>query len=411
LRFLTLSAAKGSAVSCAASLQSHSMQIHARNPLAELVHESQQRPRDQQILTICFADYVTESTFSLSEELTARRQQDGSYQVMTDYDGICTLINPQTYAYKHSDIISIRYEIGTFNMCPLGLSVDNTISQQPIDKVEMITANGISLECRIAGRPGKPLLVMLHGFPDTFHCFDPQIEELKEEHFIVAPNLRGYGASTKPNVGYDIRTLTDDVAGVIRNFGGRAQLIGHDWGGSIAWATAHFHPTMVSRLVVINAPHPANFSSHVFKSLQLFLSWYIFLFQVPYAPEKLLRLNNGMLIGALIRLWSSKKLPDATIELMKKEMLKPQVLESALQYYRTALRSLRNPPSFEDKVRVPVHIIWGRNDHCLRESILGGVGEYASVLHYKYLRDVGHWVTREAAAEISKELKEYLSRS
>lgn len=384
------------------------MQIQGLSPLAQLVQESRESPQTLQFLTVVFKNAV-DRNIDLAPGVTARRTWDGTYTVLTDYRGLCLLLNPITLQVKHPNIVSIGSEAHNLEpLCPLGTPLPR-VERRPVDRIETVHVNGVDLECRIAGFRDKPLVILLHGFPDTHHCFDAQIEELMEDFYLVAPNLRGYGGSTKPISGYDLQNLAKDISKLISHFGRRAQLVGHDWGGSIAWAVAHLHPDKVTNLIVMNAPHPATFRKHVFSSLQLFSSWYIFMFQIPYASESLLAVGGGLGIGALIRLWAHKPLRPEVVEAMKREMLKPDVLAAALQYYRTALRTSPPPSLFEGKLEIPVHILWGERDHCLRASVLQGVADFARNLDYKFLPGVGHWVTREAPDDVTRQLKEWLN--
>src|SRR5450432_3257830 len=123
---------------------------------------------------------------------------------------------------------------------------------------ELIT-NGIRMHYVREGR--GPLVVLLHGFPEFWYSWRKQIPFLAELGFeVVAPDLRGYNESDKPRTGYDVQTLLRDIVGLIRGLGReKAIIVGHDWGGALAWAFALEYPQMTDRLIVLNAPHPTAF--------------------------------------------------------------------------------------------------------------------------------------------------------
>ncbi len=121
-----------------------------------------------------------------------------------------------------------------------------------------VTANGARFHLAECGPADGPLVLLLHGFPEFWWSWRHQLVALGEAGYrAVAPDLRGYGASDKPPRGYDAYTLSSDVAGMVRALGAReAHLVGHDWGGALAWSVATLHPGVVSRLSVLGMPHP-----------------------------------------------------------------------------------------------------------------------------------------------------------
>ena len=136
-----------------------------------------------------------------------------------------------------------------------------------------------------------PLVVLLHGFPEFWYGWRHQIEPLADAGFrVVAPDMRGYNLSSKPRgvASYDIGLLAQDVEQLIEERGEqKAHVAGHDWGGAVAWAAAGFHPEVVERLAILNAPHPRVFIEHLKSPRQLARSWYMGFFQLPWLPEQL----------------------------------------------------------------------------------------------------------------------------
>ena len=132
---------------------------------------------------------------------------------------------------------------------------------------------------------GGPLVLLLHGFPEFWYSWRRQLPALAQRFRVVAPDLRGYNLSDKPASGYDQATLASDIPALIHALGAdRAHVVGHDWGGVVAWGAAIHHPQVVDRLVILNAPHPAAYWRELRQNpRQLLRSWYIGLFQIPRA--------------------------------------------------------------------------------------------------------------------------------
>src|SRR5947209_15673753 len=134
-----------------------------------------------------------------------------------------------------------------------------------------------------------PLFVLLHGFPEFWFGWRLQIAPLVAAGFrVVAPDTRGYNLSSKPErfESYGVDLLAEDIHGLIEERGAKsALLVGHDWGGTIAWTTAMNHPEVVDRLAILNAAHPRRLSEGLRHPSQLRKSWYFFFFAVPGLPE------------------------------------------------------------------------------------------------------------------------------
>jgi epoxide hydrolase 4 len=141
-----------------------------------------------------------------------------------------------------------------------------------------------------------PLLVLLHGFPEFWFSWRLQIAPLAAAGFrVVAPDLRGYNLSSRPDgvEAYGADKLAGDVRGLIRELGAdSALLVGHDWGGTVAWATAMNHPEVVNRLAILNAAHPRRLNQGLRNPNQLLKLWYFFFFQLPALPERIVRAGH-----------------------------------------------------------------------------------------------------------------------
>ena len=185
-----------------------------------------------------------------------------------------------------------------------------------------VSANGIRLHVAEAG--DGPLVVLLHGFPQFWWMWRHQLTGLADAGYrAVAPDLRGYGASDKPPRGYDSVTLAADIAGLIRALGEReAVVVGHDWGGHLAWTLAAQHPRLVRKLVVLSIPHPLRWQAALARDPeQRAASRYIARFQLPWHPERWLVANDAENVARIIESWAGPAYPVETLDRWREAML------------------------------------------------------------------------------------------
>ncbi|MFR9804877.1 alpha/beta fold hydrolase [Pseudonocardia sp. RS010] len=244
-----------------------------------------------------------------------------------------------------------------------------------------VSANGIRLHTVEAG--DGPLVVLLHGFPEFWWSWRHQLVALSAGGFrAMAVDLRGYGDSDKPPRGYDLWTLAGDVAGLIRASGEpKAHVVGHDWGGLIAWTLTALHPRLVRTLTVVDAPHPLAIRSSTVRDPRGQLratAGYALGFQLPRHPERSLRADDGARVERIMRAWSG---PDwvrtadfAEAARRNREAMQiSTVAHCCLEYYRWALRSQfraegrRFAAAVARPAEVPVLQIHGADDRCLLE--------------------------------------------
>jgi pimeloyl-ACP methyl ester carboxylesterase len=281
--------------------------------------------------------------------------------------------------------------------------------------------NGVVLHYVEAGEPGDPLVVLLHGFPEFWYAWRHQIEALAAEFHVVAPDLRGYNRSEKPPgvESYRVDRLVGDLADLIDHFGTeRANLVGHDWGGVIAWEFGHRYPERVERLVVLNAPHPEALERELRSPAQLARSWYALAFQLPRVPEFLLGSIDGWL-GAMLR--NGPTNPEAfdkdDIERYEQAIARPGALTAALNYYRAFGRSqLRRwfgrSGEHEGRNRMidaPTLVIWGEQDRALGIGLTQGLDRWAPDIHVERLPEASHWVQNDAPERVNELLAEFLA--
>jgi len=268
--------------------------------------------------------------------------------------------------------------------------------------------NGIRLHFVEAG--DGPLVVLLHGFPEFWYSWRYQIPALAERFHVVAPDMRGYNTSEKPPAGYDIETLTDDVRALIAAQGEeRAVVVGHDWGGVIAWAFAARFPDMTAKLVILNAPHPGRMQRSLSSNPRQWLrSSYVLFFQIPWLPEVLLGRNRCATLARAMRRSArdSAAFSDEDLERYRTAMSQPGALHAALAYYRVVFRTRRQSQQYRD-VPAQTLVLWGVHDTALGRELAEGLEEWVPNVTVRYL-DCGHWTQQERPDEVNAALQSFL---
>lgn len=268
-------------------------------------------------------------------------------------------------------------------------------------KHDQAIVNGIRLHWVEQGE--GPLVILLHGFPEFWYSWRHQLPVLAERFRVVAPDMRGYNLSEKPKSGYDLRTLTDDVLALIHHFvQERAFVVGHDWGGMVAWVFAIRFPEATRKLAVLNAPHPGRFQEAVRRPRQLLRSSYVFFFQTPILSELILGARRSWLLANGMRRSAKLKeaFSDEDIERYREAISRPGALTGGLRYYRSA--RLGELPA-DLSVRVPTLLLWGEHDVALGVELTEGLERWVADLTVRRL-DCGHWTQQELPEEVNREL-------
>jgi pimeloyl-ACP methyl ester carboxylesterase len=255
---------------------------------------------------------------------------------------------------------------------------------------------------------------MLHGFPEFWYSWRHQIPEFAKDYKVVALDLRGYNDSDKPpqKSAYQMSEFIKDVEEVIKGLGYEScVLVGHDWGGAIAWHFAYAYPEMVERLIVLNIPHPAKFAEGLNTIEQLFKSWYIFFFQLPALPEWLLQLNDYEAIASGLRNSAVEKsaFTDADLEAYKDAFAKRGAVTSAINYYRNIFGKIFEKKNWE-KLQVPTLTIWGENDIALGKELTYHTEDYVEDFQIWYIPNCGHWVQQEKPDLVNQYMRQFLAR-
>ena len=285
---------------------------------------------------------------------------------------------------------------------------------QPIT-TRRIEANGLTFEVDECGG-GDNIAICLHGFPESRFSWRHQLPALAELGWrAIAPDTRGYGNSSRPlgKANYKIAALMDDVAGLFEAVGAKRRLlIGHDWGGIIAWAYAMERRTPLDGLVVMNAPHLAVFADLMRRSWrQKMKSWYMGFFQVPGLPEALMLANHGKLITTSFtrEAVDKSRFPPEVTEVYRKNALIPGAITAMVNYYRANVLDMARFSATEQMpIDVPTLLIWGEADGFMGVEATQGYEPYVKDFTLRRLPGVSHWVQQEAPERVNEILSGWL---
>lgn len=261
-----------------------------------------------------------------------------------------------------------------------------------------------------------PLVLLLHGFPEFWWSWHHQMTALAAAGYrVAAVDLRGYGGSDKPPRGYDLVTLAGDAAGLVKALGeANAVIVGHDWGGLLAWTMAVYHPKIVQRLVAVSAPHPLRLR----QSPRTAWMSQTALFQIPLWPEKRIVRDDAAFAAGLLHQWSAEGWPDAQTERHVRDAIQlPGAAHCALEYHRWFIRSTPRPDGIRyghrmaAPVQAPTLHLHGALDPAMPPYSAQGSGRYVEAPYtWTLIEAAGHFPHEERPNTFNDELLSWLSR-
>jgi pimeloyl-ACP methyl ester carboxylesterase len=283
--------------------------------------------------------------------------------------------------------------------------------------------NGIRLHYVSSGQ-GK-LIIFLHGFPEFWLAWENQLKEFGRDHLAVAPDMRGYNLSDKPPgvENYHVKDLIADLRDLAQYLGyEKFIMVGHDWGGGVAWSTAIRYPELLEKLIIINSPHPAIFARELLSNPdQQKASQYMLLLRSTKAERVLSEDNFARLSDILTYFGSKWELSDQHRLEYIKAWSQPDALTGSLNYYRA---SPLYPPTSEDEevqisnimnlpedmmtVKVPTLVLWGEEDRALLTGNLDGLEDYVDDLTVRRIPDGTHWVAHEQPEIINNFIRDFI---
>lgn len=270
---------------------------------------------------------------------------------------------------------------------------------------------GLRMHAVVAGPGDGPLLILLHGFPESWYSWRKQIGPLAEAGYrVIAPDQRGYNLSDK-SPPYDLKTLVNDIVHLIQACGHeKAGVIGHDWGAAVGWGLAGGYPEWVRKLAILNVPHPIAMEHALRRGnlSQLLKSWYILYFQIPALSERSLKAFN---FAAMRRMMNLSSRPGTfTAEDFKhyrSAWMQPGAIPAMLGWYRALLlrdgRSLRWARHLQ-RIPAPTLIIWGERDIALSVELAGQSVPFLAEGRLIRFPEATHWVHQEYPEEINRYL-------
>ncbi len=281
--------------------------------------------------------------------------------------------------------------------------------------------NGIKIHYAYAG--SGPLIMFLHGFPEYSGMWKKQLVEFGRDHLAVAPDMRGYNLSSRPQEveQYKMRLLIEDIRQLAESLGHKKfTLVAHDWGGGVAWPFAAYFPQYLDGLIIINAPHPVTFQRELrLNPDQRKASSYILFFRDPKA-EKVLSDNHfaWLLKGAFKDIIEKGVLKEEDIKGYIEAWSQPGALTGGLNYYRAADMSVLEKPietpggqaesQAFPKIKVPTLVIWGEKDEALLTGVINGLDQYVEWLTVKRIPDASHWVVHEKPDLVNSLIREFI---
>ncbi len=279
------------------------------------------------------------------------------------------------------------------------------------------------IELHVAEAGSGPLMLFLHGFPEFWYEWRAQLEAFGRDHRAVAPDQRGFNLSSRPAAvaAYRAKHLVADVVNLLDALGERnCILVAHDWGGAIAWNVAAAFPERVSRLVILNAPHPVLFARELRESpAQQEASAYMNFFRSPRAEALLSENDFARLQSMTADVWGANG-GDASApvrERYRQAWSQPGALTGSLNWYRAAplhpaLPGEAPPPQLDPvafRVSVPTLVIWGERDEALLTGNLTGLEDLVEDLRVERIADASHWILHERSAQVNDLIRDFIS--
>jgi pimeloyl-ACP methyl ester carboxylesterase len=294
-----------------------------------------------------------------------------------------------------------------------GVAIEGDGNVVPGVSHRRIDVGEVTLHVALAGEGDGPLVVLLHGFPEFWWSWRNQIPALVAAGFRVAvPDLRGYNLSDQPLAiaDYDLTHLTADVDGLIRALGEEsAHVVGHDWGGVVAWEFAMHYPQRVKRLAILNVPHPVVMMRGLRSPAQLRRSWYIFFFQLPHVPERMIQKNDYAFMRKSLAAGRLVRPAPAEIDPYVAAARRADSLRGGINYYRAMTRGLRSrlrtrPPRIDAETLV----VWGERDKFLGRNLATPPKKLVPNARVEFLPEGSHWVQVDAAGRVNALLVPFL---
>ena len=292
------------------------------------------------------------------------------------------------------------------------------------EKIALST--GVTLNVATAGPRDAPAILFLHGFPESHRTWRHQLQDLSRDHFVIAPDQRGFAGSDKPEgvENYETGVIVSDAVALTNALGVKHfTLVGHDWGGAVAWAVAMQHPLRVKRLVIVNAPHPVIFQRSLIEDeKQREASQYITMLRNPMAEAGITAMGlETFLEKVMLSHADATKLPAEERQHYLDDWSQPGVLTSMLNWYRAAKIEVPAPGEKAHvplisrvpfpKLPMPTLVVWGLKDTALLPVQLEGLDDYVADLRIATSPTASHFITWEEPGTVTSAIRDFLAET
>ncbi len=300
-------------------------------------------------------------------------------------------------------------DTGADSAADLPLATQSCTADEPERGEVQLSEVRLDYACQGAHVEGQPTVLMLHGFPEFWMGWAEVMDLLAPARRVLAPDQRGYNTSDKPEAleDYELDHLVGDIAELIDQLDGPVVLVGHDWGGAVAWAVAARHPDKLDRLVIANAPH-----MNVFGELlatdpdQQEAFSYLDLFMLDSADELLVANDFGLLADMFEGVLSEEELGA-----YKEAWGQERAIEGGLNWYRANFEDGLPKGDEQLLVEVPTLVLWGMDDTALLPSNLDGLDAYVSDLQVQEVPGATHWIAHELPDVVAEAIEDFADPS
>ncbi len=269
-----------------------------------------------------------------------------------------------------------------------------------------VSINGIKIHTIVSGE-GKPI-ILLHGFPEFWYAWKNIILGLKEEYKLITPDLRGYNLSDKPPdiKHYKLDVIVDDIKGLSEQLDlGKFYLVGHDWGGVVAWAFAEKYPNLLNKLIILNAPNPALFGKSIKgNSSQRKASGYIQNLIAPDGADNLLR-NDCEMLKATVFMTASNKEGYSNYDKEKyiEAWTQPGAINGGINFYKAN----SDLSEWTGIIKVPTLVIWGMKDIFLLPKLLDNLDDLVGDLTIIKSEKASHWINNDDPELVISSIRDF----
>ncbi|HYI40823.1 MAG TPA: alpha/beta hydrolase [Allosphingosinicella sp.] len=287
-------------------------------------------------------------------------------------------------------------------------------------------ATGVTLNLASAGPEDGEPMIFLHGFPESHRTWRHQIEGLSDLYRVYAPDQRGFAASDKPEgvENYETDRIVADVMALADALGiGRFTLVGHDWGGAVAWMAALAHPARVKRLVIVNAPHPLVFQNSLIDDpAQREASQYISFFRSPDAEAAIAGMGlENFLDRVMLSHADASRLPAGERQHYLDDWSRPGALTTMLNWYRASKMVVPAPDEEAKaplwthapfpKLEMPTLVVWGLKDTALLPVQIEGLPDLIQDLRLVTSPTASHFITWEEPDTVTSAIRDFMAET